>query len=286
MTNAARSRIEVFSVTSAVTGRTFSISLAHPFASMTGETPQDCPILFVLDSGMTFGTAVDAAGFRAMIGQLTPAVIVGVGYEGPPATFMHERTKDLSPPASAGVAPELAGMIGSEHGGADGFLEFLVTELAEAVRARAPEASATRRILFGHSLGGLFAVHALMTRPDSFETFVASSPSLWWDDFSVLKRREELDAKLKATGASPRVLVTIASAEQDVPKVAPPGMDLETVKAIVAKSRMVDAAREFAESLQSAALSEAGYVCFADEDHGSVVPAAIGRGITFALTPR
>jgi len=35
---------------------------------------------------------------------------------------------------------------------------------------------------FGHSLGGLFGVHALLSEPPVFDDYIISSPSLWWDD--------------------------------------------------------------------------------------------------------
>jgi hypothetical protein len=48
---------------------------------------------------------------------------------------------------------------------------------------------------------------------------------------------------------------------------------------------MVDAARDFAAALAGSPLAELKFVAFEDEDHASVVSAAVGRGITFALTP-
>jgi hypothetical protein len=48
-------------------------------------------------------------------------------------------------------------------------------------------------------------------------------------------------------------------------------------------ARMVDAAADFAESLRKCGLQNVEYVAFQGEDHGSVVPAAIGRGLAYAL---
>ena len=62
-------------------------------------------------------------------------------------------------------------------------------------------------------------------------------------------------------------------------------MTLEVTQARVREARMVDSAREFAEALKAFSLAELKYVCFDDEDHASVVPAAVGRAVTFALTP-
>jgi hypothetical protein len=83
----------------------------------------------------------------------------------------------------------------------------------------------------------------------------------------------------------PRVLVAAGGLEQDLPSEVPPGVDmgLDEVHAIVVRSRMIDAAAEFAEALRAAGLEDVRHVCFQGEDHGSVVPAALMRGLTHAL---
>jgi uncharacterized protein len=274
------SRAEMFPMTGRATGHDFSISLARPMAQLP-----DSPIFIVLDSGITFGTAAEAAIYRGAMGALIPAVVVGVGYDADILATMRLRTRDMTPPAPPDKYPEMAPMMGTEFGGADAFLSFILDELVPEVRRRAPEASETRRILFGHSLGGLFTAHALLNRPDAFETFAASSPSLWWNDFATLKLLDRFADRLAETGAKPRVLIDVAAAEQDPPKKAAPGMTLEDTQARVRQARMVDSAREFAEALKAYRLNELKYVCFEDEDHGSVVSAAVGRAVTFALTP-
>jgi uncharacterized protein len=42
------------------------------------------------------------------------------------------------------------------------------------------------RIFSGHSFGGLFAIHALVARPDLFEAYIAVSPSLQWAEGHTL----------------------------------------------------------------------------------------------------
>src|SRR5580658_11314061 len=123
-----------FDITSPSTGRSYSISMHRPVASPLLGPPENCLILFVLDGDLTFGTAVESAAFRAMFGQLEPAIIVGVAYDSDLMTMVRLRTKDLTPPAPEGKYPEMAGMIGTEYGGADAFLEFLITELAPEIR--------------------------------------------------------------------------------------------------------------------------------------------------------
>ena len=49
----------------------FSISLARPLAQVPNS-----PIFIVLDAGITFGTAAEAAIYRGAMGALVPAVVV------------------------------------------------------------------------------------------------------------------------------------------------------------------------------------------------------------------
>jgi predicted alpha/beta superfamily hydrolase len=137
--------------------------------------------------------------------------------------------------------------------------------------------------IFGHSLGGLFAAYALMKRPEAFESFLVSSPSLWWNSYAVLGLLDEGLQKIATLSPRPRVHIGVGALEQEEPVEAPPGVDLEAVRRRVREARMVDAAREFAESLRAAQLPEVKFVAFTDEDHSSVVAASVGRALTFAL---
>jgi len=42
----------------------------------------------------------------------------------------------------------------------------------------------------GHSYGGLFALHALLRRPQFFSRYAAAAPSLWWQDGFILREAE------------------------------------------------------------------------------------------------
>lgn len=272
-----------FDISSKSTGRSYWISLHRPVTLPLAGPLENCPILFLLDGDLTFGTAVESNALRTVMGQLEPAVIVGVAYDSDLVTMIRLRTKDLTPLTPEGKYPEMAGMIGTEYGGADAFLKFLLEELAPEIRARAPEASKTRLSLFGHSAGGLFAAYSLMRRPDAFETVVANSPALWWNDFSSLRLMRDFSAKIERLSARPRVLISVGALEQDEPPAAPPGMDLESIKLRIREARMVDAAREFAAALRNAKLAQVEFVAFEGEDHASVLSAAVGRAVTFAL---
>ena len=276
-------RAERFERSSAHTGRTYAISLYRPAPSPFTGVPADCPIVVVLDGAMTFGTAVESTELRAAFGQLRPAVIVGVSHDTDAVTAARLRSRDFTTPAPSDKYPEMAPLIGTEYGAADSFLEFLTQELLPKIQVRAPEATTTQRVLFGHSLGGLFVAHVLVTRPAAFTTYLVSSPSLWWNEFAVLRNKSGFRERLAGHEADVSVLLTVASTEQDPPTRMPPGVDLSAAQERVRQARMIDAAREFSEWLSSFELSRVEFVCFQGEDHGSVIAAALSRGLAFAL---
>ena len=41
--------------------------------------------------------------------------------------------------------------------------------------------------MIGQSLGGLLATEILFKKPELFDNYIIASPSLWWDDESLLK---------------------------------------------------------------------------------------------------
>ena len=49
----------------------------------------------------------------------------------------------------------------------------------------------TRRILGGHSLGGLFTLYAMFTDPSLFWGYLAGSPAVTWDNNFTLRQEEE-----------------------------------------------------------------------------------------------
>lgn len=106
-------------------------------------------------------------------------LIVGIDTVGPVV-----RTRDLTPYASTagrdGKPVEGGKALG---GGAARFLEAIHKEVLPAAEAMLPAgAKVSRRVLMGHSFGGLFTLKALVSGPKPFDDFVAIDPSLWWGE--------------------------------------------------------------------------------------------------------
>lgn len=71
-------------------------------------------------------------------------------------------------------------------GGADNFLAFLKDELIPYIDTHYRTSSL--RILYGHSSGGLITTYALMTIPEMFDGYLASSPGLSWDNELLIEK--------------------------------------------------------------------------------------------------
>jgi uncharacterized protein len=99
-----------------------------------------------------------------------------------------DRTRDLTPVKSTAKNP--AGELQAPtSGGADNFLKFFETELIPEIEKQ--YRVQPYRILAGHSLGGLFAIHSMISKPGLFNSYVAVSPSLQWENGEALKRAED-----------------------------------------------------------------------------------------------
>ncbi|REC46288.1 alpha/beta hydrolase [Chryseobacterium pennipullorum] len=77
-------------------------------------------------------------------------------------------------------------------GHSDKFITFFEKELKPYVES---QFKTTEKYLFGQSLGGLLATEILLKKPEMFNNYFIISPSLWWDDESLLKQAPELLSK-------------------------------------------------------------------------------------------
>jgi hypothetical protein len=262
------------------------ISVAAP---ATAAPDAGTSVLYVVDGDFVFGIAAEIARVMSIVEAFPPLLVVGVGYDAAYLDFLKLRTADLSSPIGAEAVKAMGAvgeMIGGErNGGADAFLAFMVDTLRPEIAARYPPTDGGEQVLFGHSLGGLFAANALLTRPGAFSAFILSSPSLWWDGFSIFQKLPAFKDRLQALPLKPRVFVDVGGKEQDPPKSVPQGLGvtLEEAQAQIHAARMVDAAKEFADALSKAGVADMRHVAFAEDDHTSVAPAAILHGLRFAL---
>lgn len=241
------------------------------------QPPEGYAVVYVLDANIMFGTMVDAVRLaeRRPTGRAT--LVIGIGYP-EDLQFNAERAVDLSP--SVAVTPPAG------RGGAEAFLKFIQNELKPDIASRF-KIDTTRETLFGHSYGGLFTLYTLVNAPGLFDNFIAASPSIWYEDRMIRKATVlgRLEPKLQTQQVTPRVLITVGEFEQaadpDYPSTPGQGSNLQTLM----ERRQVDNARELVDYLGTLQGIQSQFALLQGEDHGSVVPVAITRGVRFALAP-
>jgi predicted alpha/beta superfamily hydrolase len=275
-----------FDMPSEINGRTYRIFVFKP---PLPPPPSGFPVVTVIDANMSFPIAATMAATFGLGGKA--AIVVGVGY----ATddfmeLVRLRNRDLTPPTPlSGIRqnpgrppPKL-----EDYGGSEIFYRFLTEELRPALAGAYP-VDASDQTLYGHSLGGLFTLGVLLNHPEAFRNFVASSPSIFWNNRSVLDDQRRFEGKVQAGEAAPRVLILVGAKEQDLTDSVLPGASGAQMKKLMREWRMVDNARELARRLRKIK-GAPGYLArfhaFQDEDHLTVLAASIGRAITFALRP-
>jgi predicted alpha/beta superfamily hydrolase len=155
----------------------------EPPAPPASDTPW--PVVLCLDGDDQFTSLTAARAELAAAGQPPPPLLlVGIGYGAGYQQTGNRRARDYTPVPIEG-APE--------GGGADAFLDFLQTALWPELARRYPVSPYIRGIA-GHSLGALFALHALFKPAPFFNRILASAPSLWWGDRILLRQAADLRA--------------------------------------------------------------------------------------------
>jgi predicted alpha/beta superfamily hydrolase len=278
-----------FDFKSEINGRTYRVQVAIPFVP---APEKGYAVLYMLDGDAYFGTYSFAARMRAALGELEPAVVVGIGYpeaEGDIKVALVRRQYDLTPTQIDPKEAAQAGLVTDPTalGGADAFLQVIEREVKPRVAAML-SVDSSRDTLFGHSLGGLFVLHTLFTHPESFQTYLALSPSIWFNHRVVLADEEKFVASVKSGRISPRIFVAVGSEEEAVPTLLPPGMTREQVVKSIAASAMIRNAKDLGDRL-AALPGGAGYTArvrvFEGETHVSVAWASVGPFLNFALAP-
>lgn len=162
------------------TGRTYRIFVSRP----AGPAPErGYPVLYVLDGNAMFAGFAETRRVQGFGDRgLDKMIVVGVGHPGD-QIYDPRRMQDFTAPIATPALKQLYAAYPS--GGRDAFRAFLLGELKPAIERRFA-VHPGRQTLFGHSLGGLFALHLFYTHPGAFDTIVAASPSIWWDDQAIL----------------------------------------------------------------------------------------------------
>lgn len=224
-------------IKSEVLGEERIILVQTPASYANGK--QRYPVLYMTDGATHLAHTVATIEFLARAGRMPELIIVAIANT--------DRTRDLTPTNAAMTREDGSPLKLPTSGGADKFLKFIETELIPSIES--DYRVEPYRVFAGHSFGGLFALHALLTRPEIFNAYIAVSPTMHWDNHLLSRKAETFFKERKELQ---RALYLTLGNEGGEAKVG-----FERFKAIVTKN--TPKGFSFGSALME------------DEDHGSVV---------------
>jgi predicted alpha/beta superfamily hydrolase len=108
------------------------------------------------------------------INRIPESIVVGIANI--------NRKRDFTYPSS--IEEDKKQFPGTGH--SDKFIAFIEKELQPFIEKEYKVNDS--KMIIGQSLGGLLATEILMKKPELFNKYVIISPSLWWDNGSLLKQ--------------------------------------------------------------------------------------------------
>ncbi|KAJ5364886.1 uncharacterized protein N7496_010599 [Penicillium cataractarum] len=245
-------------------------------------------VLYLVDGNAMFLSATEILRRRRLRNpEELATIIIGLSYPLTNSVYSPRRGFDLTPPCNSYNPPKSAhgNPQPQAYGGADIFLDFITNTIHNYVFMNLfPRVSIQQKGLFGHSYGGLFALHTLYTMPVSFDVYLAVSPSIWWNDNFILQEERQF-YRLPRQAHRPGVWMAYGSLEESPQSEIDQSDENLDGRARLRKGRRMgrnceEMARRLEECGQVGVVKMRRYE---DEDHGSVVAGALAGGISFFL---
>ena len=140
------------------------------------------PVTYLLDGSADedFIHVVGLYQFYAFpwIGRVQPTIVVGIANV--------DRRRDFTFPTE--IESDRKAYPTTGH--SDRFINFIEKELQPFINSK--YRTTTSRTIIGQSLGGLLAAEILFKKPTLFNTYIIVSPSLWWNNGSLLQQSSDL----------------------------------------------------------------------------------------------
>jgi hypothetical protein len=238
-------------------GRDYRITVGLP-DSYAAHPERRYPVLYVTDGYWDYKLCKSIVGGLVYDKAIPEVILVGIGYPGEAPDYGRLRRWDLTPVSG----PDDADL--GEGGHAGEFLDVLERQIIPYVEGRY-RVDAGYRVLGGSSLGGLFALYVMLTRPALFAGYIAPSPAtpfargwLFGYEDAFAKSGKRLAARLYMTAAEKE------------------------------EAWMVDAIKKFDGQLRAHAYAGLVYEfrVIEGERHSGTKPEAFNRGVRFAFAPR
>ncbi|MBI9051668.1 MAG: alpha/beta hydrolase [Anaerolineaceae bacterium] len=197
--------MQVFEIESPEIGDKFVVRVSVP-ASYEMAADAKYPLLVVLDGDAAMGLARTTLDYINLgnnfgLGKNVPdMIVVGIGYERGAIPWLFTRVRDFTQTVDETFNYNNPNFKIPASGGAAKFYDFLVNTIMPTVRAnfRVDESMA---MLAGHSMGGLFAMYAMLQPNPVFQKYLMASPFVGWGEKAIFKMEEAFAAANKAINA-------------------------------------------------------------------------------------
>ena len=248
---------EVHVLPRSANGRDYRITVGVPDSYAT-DPYRRYPVLYITDGYWDYKLLKSIVGGLVYDKSIPEIILVGIGYPGDAPDYGRLRRWDLTP-----VRGDDDNQLG-EGGHASEFLDVIEREIMPFVERRY-RVDPAYRVLGGSSLGGLFTLYALFTKPALFAAYIAPSPAApfargWLFEY------EDAFAKAKKP-LTARLYMTAAEKEE---------------------AWVVDAIKKFDGQLRAHAYPQLTYEfrVVDGERHAATKPESFNRGVRFAFAPR
>jgi predicted alpha/beta superfamily hydrolase len=136
------------------------------------------PVIYLLDGSADedFIHIVGLVQFNSFswVNHMPKSIVVGIANV--------DRRRDFTYPTTIATDKKQYPTTGKS----ENFIAFIEKELQPFIESKY-KTSASKTII-GESLGGLLATQILLKKPELFNKYIIISPSIWWDDGSLLKQ--------------------------------------------------------------------------------------------------
>lgn len=153
--------------------RKLNIYLPH---SYTDSTDKQYPVIYLLDGSVDEDfihiSGLVQFGSFSWINMIPETIVVGIANV--------DRRRDFTYPTRNAKDKQDFPTTGAS----ESFTAFIKNELQPLISQQYRTNSV--KTLIGQSLGGLLATEILFRQPNLFDNYIIVSPSLWWDDESLL----------------------------------------------------------------------------------------------------
>ena len=209
------------------------------------QTTVNYPVLYLLDGDYHFHHVTGLVDFLADLDLIPRMIVIGI--------INTNRDRDFTPTSVTDLPAS---------GGANNFLAFLEDELFPAIDHQFR--TVPHRIIFGHSLGGLFGLYSLVAKPEFFNAHIIISPHVPYNDQFIIS---EAQGSMDTVGYEHKVLY-MALGDEEIENFYP----TKRLNRIIKKKKYKDFRIKFE--------------VLSNTDHGSVVHKALYNGLEFAYSGR